>query len=371
MPLNRATLPKGVNLISNVSCTGIDMKRRVVKLQDKREIHFDRLVLSLGLTFNYDIIPGLRESHFLNICNMKHVIELKTRVMKDIKPGQRILVLVCRHPYKCPPAPFEVAFLIEEMLRKRGLREEKKKSYVHITIAFPKKFPFAGPFPKIGQVYTKTCEARGIEMCRDHIIQSMDTKSGVSSVTFQNGKIRDFELVCGTPPQQAPSVLKPFTNKIGFVPSHYETLEVNAYSGQGIYAIGDCAHILLPMMKKKDGSIMMKPHPKSGQFAYQMGLSVASQLSAIARGSSPIEARKSAIRRRCGACSAETSNSEAIMMQTVLMSDDPTKFPHFKISDSPNKKDGKAKVGWINSHLTRLFGSDAAFSPQEEEEEEE
>ena len=40
--------------------------------------------------------------------------------------GGRIVIGIAGMPYKCPPAPLEVAFLIEAELRQRGLREKSE-----------------------------------------------------------------------------------------------------------------------------------------------------------------------------------------------------------------------------------------------------
>jgi hypothetical protein len=36
-------------------------------------------------------------------------------------------VLIARTPFKCPAAPYEAAFLIDEVIRKEGVREKVQK----------------------------------------------------------------------------------------------------------------------------------------------------------------------------------------------------------------------------------------------------
>ena len=48
----------------------------------------------------------------------------KLRQALDAFSGGKILIGIAGIPYKCPPAPLEVAFLIEAELRERGLRDK-------------------------------------------------------------------------------------------------------------------------------------------------------------------------------------------------------------------------------------------------------
>ena len=41
--------------------------------------------------------------------------------------GGRIVIGIAGMPYKCPPAPLEVAFLVESELRQRGPRARRPK----------------------------------------------------------------------------------------------------------------------------------------------------------------------------------------------------------------------------------------------------
>jgi sulfide:quinone oxidoreductase len=70
--------------------------------------------------------------------NLAHMKSLK-RKLQEITEGT-ILVSICDVPYKCPPSPFEIAFLIHEVLSERGIRDK-----VRIVVTSPIGFPFGGP----------------------------------------------------------------------------------------------------------------------------------------------------------------------------------------------------------------------------------
>jgi hypothetical protein len=51
-------------------------------------------------------------------------------------------VCVSRFPYQCPPAPFEFVFLVDDALRKRGIRDEVR---VAVSCPMPNVVPVENP----------------------------------------------------------------------------------------------------------------------------------------------------------------------------------------------------------------------------------
>ena len=71
--------------------------------------------------------------------------------------GGRILIVIAGGPYKCPPAPFECAMLLDEHLRDRGVRE---RSTLGVTTFQPLLMPNAG---RDGSLWLgEQLESRGI-----------------------------------------------------------------------------------------------------------------------------------------------------------------------------------------------------------------
>ncbi len=98
----------------------VDEKRRLVHLADGERLAYDYLVLATGSR----IVPEAIE-HFDAEAEHFYTAEaaLELRQALDTFTGGRIVIGIAGMPYKCPPAPLEVAFLIEAELRQRGLRE--------------------------------------------------------------------------------------------------------------------------------------------------------------------------------------------------------------------------------------------------------
>ena len=110
---------KGIEFI-NEEITGIDTSAMTVTTES-RSIRGDFIVVALGASYVPEQIPGFAENAY-NLYDGQGVKELATALNNFA--GGRIAVLVSRTPFKCPAAPYEAAFLIESLLRKKGIREK-------------------------------------------------------------------------------------------------------------------------------------------------------------------------------------------------------------------------------------------------------
>jgi sulfide:quinone oxidoreductase len=101
----------------------VDEARQFVTLKDGLPLGYDHLVLATGSR----IVPEAIE-HFDTEAHHFYTAEAAARLRAalDAFDGGRIVIGIAGMPYKCPPAPLEVAFLIESELRDRKLRAEGK-----------------------------------------------------------------------------------------------------------------------------------------------------------------------------------------------------------------------------------------------------
>lgn len=103
----------------NEKATKIDPKTKKVVTQSKGEYSYDILVIAAGARYNPVEIPGYEKAahHFYDV---QHAIKLREALAQFT--GGKILIGVGSVPYKCPPAPLEFAFLVEEYFKKKGMR---------------------------------------------------------------------------------------------------------------------------------------------------------------------------------------------------------------------------------------------------------
>ena len=95
---------------------------------------------------------------------------LELRTALDAFTGGRIVVAIAGMPYKCPPAPLEVSFLIEAELRHRGLRD---KSEVHFCSPIGRAFTIES----VSEMATPILEQKGIELHTFFNVEAIDPEA--------------------------------------------------------------------------------------------------------------------------------------------------------------------------------------------------
>jgi NADPH-dependent 2,4-dienoyl-CoA reductase/sulfur reductase-like enzyme len=112
----------------------IDSQKRTVKLASGTELGFDKLVLSPGVDFNYDAIPGLAnaaaQARVLHAWKAGEQTAALRRQLEDMRDGGLFVIHVPKVPYRCPPGPYERACQVAWYLKDR-----KPKSKVLILDA--------------------------------------------------------------------------------------------------------------------------------------------------------------------------------------------------------------------------------------------
>ncbi len=99
--------------------TAIDPQARRV-ITDKGTHDADFLVLAMGADYDFDATPGLREGaqEYYTLAGAERLRD----TLEDFKGG-RVLVTVMGQPFKCPPAPFEGAFMLHQHFKERGMED--------------------------------------------------------------------------------------------------------------------------------------------------------------------------------------------------------------------------------------------------------
>lgn len=264
--------------------TRIDPQARAATMGDQR-ISADALVVALGAELAPEAIPGFQQYAF-NVYDARD-IPRAAQALSEF-PGGRLLIGIFGAPYKCPPAPYEMALLINDTLKARDIQAS-----IEVFTPQPMSLPI------LGQVGCDLIESRladkGITFLPNHKATAVEE----GQVVFGT-QGRPFDLLLGVPPHRPPDVVREsgLVDVSGWVSVNPRTLETQY---PGVYAIGDVVQINLANKK---------PLPKAGVFAAAMGETVADRIAAAFKGEEP-----AATFNGEGGCYLEVGGGRAMMVK--------------------------------------------------------
>ena len=214
----------------------VDEPSRTVHLSDGERIGYDYLVLATGSR----IVPEEIE-HFGQEAHHFYTAEaaLELRKALDAFTGGTIVIGIAGMPYKCPPAPLEVAFLIESELRARGLRE---RSQLHFCSPIGRAFTIES----VSEMATPVLESKGIELHTFFNVEAIDPAR--KRVLSLEGEELPYDVLILVPPHKGQrflidSGLAPAPG--GWLPTDRATLQVGGRPD--VFALGDATD--LPLSK--------------------------------------------------------------------------------------------------------------------------
>jgi len=229
----RSLLRRDIRLVVD-EVTTIDPASRTAGLRHGQNLEYDFLVIALGSQLAPERIPGLAEgSH--NFYSLAGAQRLHTALHEF--SGGTVLVGVAGIPYKCPPAPIEFTFLLDDYLRRRGLRSAT-------TIRFLSPLNRAFTIASASRMIEPIFEERRIELHTFVNVAAVDPEKHI--VTTLEDETYDYDLAVIVPPHTTPAVLRNAGLTDGdWVPVDRQTLAVRGQ--ENVYAIGDCTD--LPISK--------------------------------------------------------------------------------------------------------------------------
>jgi sulfide:quinone oxidoreductase len=214
------------------SITSIDPEiRRVVT--DLETYEADYLVVALGADYEVAATPGLAEAgnEFYSVAGAEMLRDL----LPSFSAGNAI-VGVCGAPFKCPPAPSEAAFLLDEFLRDRGIRDAVT---IQVVVPFGTPIP---PSPSTSEAILAGFTQRSIVFVPERRVTSLDP--GTSEAVLDDGSRMPFDLFLGIPVHRVPAVVEASgLAEDGWIPVDPRTL---ATRFPGVYAVGDVTSVGTP-----------------------------------------------------------------------------------------------------------------------------
>ena len=264
----RSLLDKRVTLVVG-EVARIDEARQTVTLTDGLSLGYDHLVLATGCRILPEAIEGFEaEAH--HFYTAEGAARLRNAL--DAFTGGRIVIGIAGMPYKCPPAPLEVAFLIESELRERGLRDLA-------SIDFCSPIGRAFTIESVSEMATPILEKKGIELHTFFNVEAIDAARKV--VVSLEGEELPYDLLILVPPHKGQqflidSGLAPAPG--GWLPTDRHTLLVGDRTN--VYALGDAtdlplskagstAHFEAPVIAERISAAIERRPPAGKHAAYE------------------------------------------------------------------------------------------------------
>jgi sulfide:quinone oxidoreductase len=302
--------------------TRIDPQARAATMGDQH-IDADALVVALGAELVPAAVPGFKE-HAFNVYDPND-IPRAAQALNEFQGG-RLVIGIFGAPYKCPPAPLEMAMLIQDRFRKSGVQ-----ATIEVFTPQPVTLPILSQ-ASCDAVDGKLAE-NGIHTYGHH--KALSVEAG--EVVFEKRRI-GFDLLLGIPPHKAPKVVR----ESGLVAEGSGWIEINprtcATSFEGVYAIGDTTQIVLANKKTL---------PKAGLFAEMMGETVAERLADEFSGKEPTAQFSGE-----GGCFFEVGNGEAMMIKGSFLAEP---APIVDITE-PSKEFYNEKIRFEMDRWAKWFG---------------
>ncbi|MBK9476514.1 MAG: NAD(P)/FAD-dependent oxidoreductase [Tetrasphaera sp.] len=214
----------------------VDAAAAQVHLEDGRVFPYDQLVIASGTTPRPDQTPGMLGEQWHREVGEFYTYEgaIALRDQLDRWEGGRLVVHITELPIKCPVAPLEFAFLADDYLSGKGLRE--RTELVFVT-------PLDGAFtkPMASKRLGKLLERKNITVETDFMIESVDQDAKVIR-SYDEREVAYDQLVTVPLNMGADFVgASGLGDELNYVPVDKHTSRSTAY--ENIWALGDASNI--------------------------------------------------------------------------------------------------------------------------------
>jgi sulfide:quinone oxidoreductase len=232
----RDLIPSGVHWIQEAA-TGFDPEHQQVSTSGGQTLSYDVLIVATGLTLAWERIKGLPEALGSGgVCSnySKDYAPYTWEAIQAFKGGNAIFTCAPM-PIKCPGAPQKIAYLADDVFKKKRLAAQ-----VIYATATPGIFGIPAYAAPLREVVAR----KGVDARYNHVLTEVrpESKEAVFSVK-ENEREREevipYELLHVTPPMAPPAAVaaSPLANGAGFV-------EVDQYSLQhvrypNVFSLGD------------------------------------------------------------------------------------------------------------------------------------
>ena len=307
----------------------VNAAKRSISLARGGSMTYDRLVLSPGVDFMFDQIPGLNDaaaqSRILHAWKAGPQTVALRKQLEDMKDGGVFAISIPKAPFRCPPAPYERACLVASYFKQR-----KPKSKVIILDANEEVASKKDLFTKAwADLYSGIVEYRNENEVKD-------VEPGTNTAITEFDKLKA-DVLNVIPPQRAGDIatksgLRLINNR--WVDVNWLTME--STNTPNVHVLGD-AVFPAPVM------------PKSGNMANQQGKLAAAAILNLLAGQPP-----SATPVLMNACYSFMDPGSAAHINSVHKYDTATKTMQpvkgaGGVSVARNEIEAKFALGWAKN----------------------
>jgi sulfide:quinone oxidoreductase len=229
---------KGIKFL-NDEITGINVSGNSVTTKtNSNKLKYDYLIIALGAEVAPKLIDGFEDNDesCFNVYDAKQVPRLREKIL-SMKSG-RVVVCIADIPYKCPPAPYEVSLLINDILVKNATRDSID---LNMYVPTPIALPVAGP--KMSQDVANLLNNNHINF---HPLHKLKRVSDKRTVEFENGNKTSYDVLAVIPPHRVPKIIMD-SNLLGGGDERW--INVDRFTlrtkYKNVFAIGDVTEIKL------------------------------------------------------------------------------------------------------------------------------
>ncbi|MHC8342652.1 NAD(P)/FAD-dependent oxidoreductase [Pseudomonas sp. RT6P73] len=229
--------------------TRFDFPGQRLKTRSGKVYDYDFLVIATGCVPAPERIEGLKEAgdHFYQYEPAKQLAQK----LSTIEQG-RIFITVSfpktpNVPHQCGIAPVETTLMLDDFLRRRGVRDKVEIIYTYPTTAQLMRNCLFLQRPT-GEILPSIFEQKNIRFQRGFTLKRVDPDKKIAY--SEEGDEQSFDILMATPPIRAVDAVlesgaSQACNNEGWLPTNHETLQV--YGLDGVYVIGDSCD--LPVSK--------------------------------------------------------------------------------------------------------------------------
>jgi sulfide:quinone oxidoreductase len=150
--------------------------------------------------------------------------------------GGAVIIAVLGGFFKCPPAPYETAFMLHDFLSRRGIR---KDCSIHLVTPMPKPIPVSDD---VSNAILGLLDDRGVEHSHASLVTSLNPAARIAHL--RDGRALPFDHFLAVPIHRAPPVVVGAgLTEQGWIPVDLTTL---ATRFPDVYAVGEITSAPVP-----------------------------------------------------------------------------------------------------------------------------